>query len=74
MALGSKEIMLRIKTIITTQPLFPAQVNFTLSTFMMIMPNPAKAEVIFPPRKMLLFNCYTHVSGHSGKQQTIQLV
>lgn len=55
MALGTKEIMLRIKASTTTQPLFPAQMNFTLSSFMIIMLNAAKAQVPFPPREMLFF-------------------
>lgn len=70
MSLGSKEIMLRIKASTTVQPLFPAQMNFTLSTFMIIMLNAAKAQVPFPPRKMFFFffNGYTHVSGQLNKR------
>lgn len=55
MALGSKEIMLRIKASTTAKPLFPAQMNFTLSNFMIRMLNVAKAQVPFPPRKMFFF-------------------
>ena len=72
MSLGSKEIMLRIKASTTIQPLFPAQMNFTLSTSMIIMLNAAKAQVPFPPRKMFFFfNRYTRF--WSVKQETFQL-
>ena len=69
MSLGSKEIMLRIKASTTIQPLFPAQMNFTLSTSMIIMLNAAKAQVPFPPRKMFFFFLTdTLVSGQLNKR------
>lgn len=54
MAYGFKEIMLQIKTTTTTQPLFFVQMKFTRSIFVMIMPNPGKAQMIpLSPRKNL---------------------
>lgn len=55
-----KEVMFRIITTTTAQPLFPVQVKFSWLTFVKIILNLAKAEMIFLPSKCLfVFLTYT---------------